>query len=205
MIRVNRRNDEFTITMLPLKKTSDLKSDPDPYLDCEPIQIKISGNKEARRLAHVRQMIWEKGFQRCTCGRSVAECECRDNREMEALRQCVAALEKKFNLDELEKKLNLHEKEDLTLDFTPPAAIVKPQLKDLPEDVSVVEETQYNEQDIDEDNSTEKKGKPDKKEKPDKKDKSEKKEKPDKKEKGKDKERDKGSKGGSKENAASKG
>lgn len=164
MIRVNRRNDEFMITMLPLKKTLDLKTEPDPYLECEPIQIKISGNKEARRLANVRQMIWEKGFQRCTCGRSVAECDCRDNREMEALRQCVAALEKKFNLDELEKKLNLQEKEDLTLDFTPPAAIIKPQLKDAPDNLSVMEETQYDEQDIAEEDSK-KKEKPDKKEK----------------------------------------
>lgn len=191
MIRVNRRNDEFTITMLPVKKTLDLKNEPDPYMNCEPVQIRISGNKEVQRLAHVRQMIWEKGFPKCTCGRSVANCDCRDNRELEALRQCVAALEKKFNLDELEKKLNLQDKEDLTLDFTPPAAILKPQLKDVPEDASVMEETQYNLEDTVEDKEPEK----------EKKEKSEKKEKPDKKDKGKDKAKDKEPKGGSKEKA----
>lgn len=159
MIQLQRENDELTITMRPLKNSLALKSEPDPYLACDPIRLKVSGMKEAQQLNKIKKILAEKQFTRCCCGHSVAECRCRDNREMEAVRKCLGELEKKFGVKDLEKK-NLFgpPNDNLQLDFTPPAGIIKPQISEQRPCEMNTMETQYNEQDFKENKKGDKKG-----------------------------------------------
>lgn len=146
MIRVHRKNDEYTITMNPLKSAQELKVDPDPYLPCEPIHVRITANREDQRIAQIKQVIRNSGFRRCKCGQPVHQCTCRDNRELEALRECIDQCGMQFGIADLGTKLSLNRLKDLELDFTPPAAVAKSGLQPLPE--SDTRECQCNENDV---------------------------------------------------------
>lgn len=146
MIKVQRKNDEYVITMNPLKSARLLKTEPDPYMNCDPIHVRITANREDQRMAQIKQIIRDSGFRRCKCGRAVAQCTCRDNREMEALRTCVENCGTKYGIADLGEKLSLNRLKDLELEFTPPAAVVKSCLRPVPE--CALQETQYNENDL---------------------------------------------------------
>lgn len=146
MIRVHRKNDEYVITMNPLKSAQQLKTEHDPYMNCDPVQVRITANREDQRIAQIKQVIRESGFRRCKCGQPVAQCSCRDNRELEALRQCIANCGTKFGIDDLATKLSLNRLKDLELEFTPPAGVVKCCLQSPPS--QGMQETQYNENDL---------------------------------------------------------
>lgn len=145
-LRVQRRNHEYYITMNPLKDAQRLKTEPYPYVACKPLQFRISGSTEERALHDIKKIIKEQGFDKCTCGKAIAKCSCRDNREMEALRKCLVTCENRFGVNNADQKICLAEKSsELDIEFTPPAGIVKanlPPVADL-----VVQETQYDELD----------------------------------------------------------
>lgn len=146
MIRVHRKNDEYVITMNPLKSAQQLKTDPDPYMACEPIHVRITANQEDQRMAQIKQVIRDSGFGRCKCGRPVELCTCRDNRELEALRECIDNCGMQFGIVDLGAKLSLNRLKDLELEFTPPAAVAKCGLQPLPKNGT--QESQCNETDV---------------------------------------------------------
>lgn len=128
MIQVQRRNDEYAITMTPLKGGQQLRTTADPYQNCEPITVRITANRsrEDERIAQIKQVIHERGFRRCRCGLPVSQCQCRDRDELAALRKCVQQCGSRFGIVDLGEKLSINQPpKDLELDFTPPAAVVK--------------------------------------------------------------------------------
>lgn len=128
MIQVQRRNDEYAITMTPLKNGQQLRTTSDPYQSCEPITLRISANRsrEDERIAQIKKEIHERGFRRCRCGLPVSQCQCRDHDQLAALRKCVEFYGSRFGITDLGEKLSINQPpKDLELDFTPPAAVVK--------------------------------------------------------------------------------
>lgn len=145
-LRVQRRNNEYTITMNPLKNSQTLKSEPYPYLDCKPLQFKISSSAEERELQKIREYICKKGFTKCVCGQNIINCRCRDNREAEALHKCLDDCTRLFGVKNLKEKLCLCDNTKLDIEFTPPAGVIKNVLKRRPD--QIVQETQYDELDF---------------------------------------------------------
>lgn len=144
-LRVQRKNDDYLITMKPLKDINALKTDADPYLNCDPIRFKISSNTEEKELQRVKKILSERGFKKCTCGKNIAHCCCRDNKELDALRKCINCIGDKHNIKDLEKKLFYRTRSKLDIEFTPPAGLIKNNLKALPDVIG--QETQYDEND----------------------------------------------------------
>lgn len=145
-LRVQRRNNEYTITMNPLKNSQTLKSEPYPYLNCKPLQFKISSSAEERQLQKIGEYICNLGFTKCVCGQKIINCRCRDNRESEALHKCLEDCTRKFGVKNLKEKLSLCDNTKLDIEFTPPAGVIKNMLKRRPD--QLVQETQYDEQDF---------------------------------------------------------
>lgn len=145
-LRVQRRNNEYTITMNPLKNSQTLKSEPYPYLNCKPLQFKISSSAEEREMQKIAEFICKKGFTKCVCGHKIINCRCRDNREAEALNKCLEDCTRIFGVKNLKEKLCLCDNTKLDIEFTPPAGVIKNVLKRRPD--QLVQETQYDELDF---------------------------------------------------------
>lgn len=148
-LSVQKKDGDYLITMRPLKNTADLRNEPNPYLTAKPIKFKISRRAEEKKCDEIRALVNKKGFRKCTCGNIVACCNCRDNKEMDALRKCLKECEDNYKIKSLEYKLCLKESlsdPKLNVEFTPPAGIVNKNIKKLPN--LVYQETQYNEDDF---------------------------------------------------------
>ena len=145
MLRVQRKNGNYIITMNPLKSAEELKTSADPYMHCKPVKFKISSSTNEKLYASLRKLVREKGFQPCSCGQTVAKCRCRDNKEMEQLQAFLHSL-KIPNIDD-NLVLNNNESDNkLDFEFTPPAGMIKPHLFKPPK-ISY-QETQYDEKDF---------------------------------------------------------
>lgn len=148
-LSVRKKDGDYHITMRPLKNTAELRTDPNPYLTARPIKFKIARRAEEKKCDEIRALLHKKGFRKCTCGNIVACCTCRDNREMDALRKCLDECEETFGVKSLEYKLSLKpsvSEPKLDIEFTPPAGMVKKNMKKLPN--QVYQETQYSEDDF---------------------------------------------------------
>lgn len=141
-MRHDKRNDEYTISMAappsappePCQRCGGLIKKPRPvpehvHLNATdyPVQLRIDqGNAEHQMLAligEIKATIRQKGYGRCQCRRPVSDCVCRDRRDLCALLQFIAECERHFEVCGLADRIYLDDLDDLTLEFTPPAAM----------------------------------------------------------------------------------
>lgn len=151
MIQVQRHNDEYAITMQPLKGAAQLRTAADPFAECEPIQVRISARKqrEDERITQIKQEIHQRGFRRCRCGQPVAQCTCRATTELTALKKCVRQAAKRLGVDRsVGEVLSINRRpKDMMLDFTPPAGVVRQEWLEN-QNAQDCRETMYDETDI---------------------------------------------------------
>lgn len=75
-LRIQRKDGHLFVTMNPIKNLADLKNCPDPYLNCKPIQFKISPDPNSLKRNQIKKKLKKCGFRRCVCDKTIAQCIC---------------------------------------------------------------------------------------------------------------------------------
>lgn len=148
MIEVHRTaGDEYTVTMRPLKTGAQLRREAGaaPYMDCEPVRIRVSGNRDRQLLSRCRAALVRMGVRPCRCGHVAAECTCRNTSELRLMCAALRDCELRFGVCGLAQRLSLRAtrpQKEFVAEFTPPAAVQQRQ----PDRVQT--ETQYEPKDF---------------------------------------------------------
>lgn len=67
-LQIKKKDDEYCITMNPLKDKTKLETDYNPYLDCSPLTIKIKKRPEEAKRHRAKKLLRERGFyKKCSC------------------------------------------------------------------------------------------------------------------------------------------
>ncbi|EDW59268.2 uncharacterized protein Dvir_GJ10379 [Drosophila virilis] len=148
-LHIEKKNDEYLITLRPLKDPDTLKRAANPYANMKPVQFRIVKNPLLKQVREMKRCLKNMGFSKCKCHRPVMQCFCRsfiDKKQLvdEVQRQCHMR-----NMPHCENELVLSDTTDSEAEFdfgvTPPAGLMHPErLKTV--DVTNTE-TQYNEND----------------------------------------------------------
>lgn len=148
-LHIEKKNDEYLITLRPLKDAETLKRAANPYANMRPVQFRIVKDPVLRQVRDMKRCLKKMGYSKCKCHRPVMRCYCRSfiNKKQlveEVQRQCA-----KRNLPNCEYDLVLSDTTDSEAEFdfgvTPPAGLVHPERLKTTHVVNV--ETQYNEND----------------------------------------------------------
>ncbi|KAM8703911.1 hypothetical protein ACLKA7_008523 [Drosophila subpalustris] len=148
-LHIEKKNDEYLITLRPLKDAETLKRSANPYANMKPVQFRIVKNPVLKQVREMKRCLKNMGFSKCKCHKPVMECYCRsfiDKKQLveEVQRQCA-----KRNMDNCENELVLSDTTDSEAEFdfgvTPPAGLMHPERLKA---VHITHtETQYNEND----------------------------------------------------------
>lgn len=148
-LHIEKRNNEYVITLRPLKDAEGLKRAANPYVKMKPIQFRIVKNPLLKEVREMKRCLKNMGYSKCQCHRPVMECYCRSFIDKKLLvddvrRQC--ALRK---MPCCERELVLSDTTDSEAEFdfgvTPPAGLMKPERLKITHMTHT--ETQYNEND----------------------------------------------------------
>lgn len=149
-LHIEKRNNEYVITMRPLKDAETLKRAANPYVKMKPVQFRIVKNPLLKEVREMKRCLKNMGYSKCQCHRPVMECYCRSFIDKKLLiddvrRQCVMR-----KMPYCERELVLSDTTDSEAEFdfgvTPPAGLMKPDR--LKKTVNMTHtETQYNEND----------------------------------------------------------
>ncbi|XP_034486875.1 uncharacterized protein LOC117791276 [Drosophila innubila] len=148
-LHIEKKNDEYLITLRPLKDADTLKRAANPYANMKPVQFRIVKNPLLKQVREMKRCLKNMGFSKCKCHKPVMECYCRsfiDKKQLveEVQRQCI-----KRNMDSCEYDLVLSDTSDSEAEFdfgvTPPAGLMHPER--LKATHITHTETQYNEND----------------------------------------------------------
>ncbi|XP_060650483.1 uncharacterized protein LOC132787458 [Drosophila nasuta] len=148
-LHIEKKNDEFLITLRPLKDAETLKQAANPYANMKPVQFRIVKNPLLKQIRELKRCLKKMGFSKCKCHRPVMQCYCRsfiDKKQLvdEVQRQC-----RKRNMEGCECDIVLSDTSDSEAEFdfgvTPPAGLMHPER--LKRTHVTHTETQYNEND----------------------------------------------------------
>ncbi|KAH8417897.1 hypothetical protein KR222_007852, partial [Zaprionus bogoriensis] len=148
-LHIEKKNDEYLITLRPLKDAETLKRAANPYVKMKPLRLRIVKNPVLKEMRDMKRCLKNMGFSKCQCHRPVMECYCRsfiDKKRLvdEVQRQC-----EKRNLEGCEEDLILSDTTDSEAEFdfgvTPPAGLMRPER--LKTTHTTHTETQYDEND----------------------------------------------------------
>ncbi|XP_017871507.1 PREDICTED: uncharacterized protein LOC108619435 [Drosophila arizonae] len=148
-LHIEKKNDEYLITLRPLKDPDTLKRAANPYANMKPVQFRIVKNPLLKKVRELKRCLKNMGFSKCKCHRPVMQCYCRsfiDKKQLvdELQRQCA-----KRELHNCENELVLSDTTDSEAEFdfgvTPPAGLMHPERLKVSHRTNA--ETQYNEND----------------------------------------------------------
>lgn len=149
-LHIEKKNNEYVITLRPLKDAETLKRAANPYVNMKPVQFRIIKNPLLKEIRDMKRCLKNMGHSKCQCHRPVMQCHCRSYIDKKRLiddvrRQCVIR-----KLPHCEQGLVLSDTTDSEEEFdfgvTPPAGLMKPErLKKTTHTTHA--ETQYNERD----------------------------------------------------------
>ncbi|XP_055848674.1 uncharacterized protein LOC129913821 [Episyrphus balteatus] len=147
-LHICKKNGAYVITMRPIKEATLLKSCADPYVPMKPIQFKIVKNP-LKACANEIKSLLKKKFDKCSCHKPIAECFCRTFLQKKRLEFELNKACRQKGIPNLKNSLILSDTSESETEFdfgvTPPAGVIKPQLKNKPD--LACHETQYNEKD----------------------------------------------------------
>ncbi|XP_036322652.1 uncharacterized protein LOC118736743 [Rhagoletis pomonella] len=130
-LHICKKNDEYFITLRPLKDPEALKECADPYLNMKPIQFKITKNPLMVEMSKLKRCLKDMGFAKCTCHKPVVECFCRSFLDKKRLEYQVSKECRKRKISCCNSTLVLSDTTDSDVEFdfgvTPPAGVVKPE------------------------------------------------------------------------------
>uniref|UniRef100_A0A182XI89 DUF4776 domain-containing protein n=1 Tax=Anopheles quadriannulatus TaxID=34691 RepID=A0A182XI89_ANOQN len=145
-LHITRKHGEYAITMHPLKDSATLQTTADPYLPCKPIKFKLAKDPHRTKLYLLRDALKRKGLPLCGC-KELTDCGHCTEREKRLLAEEIRRSSKVLGLSAKTSIADIPSgsESELDVEFTPPSAIIRPDMKRP--DV-VVAETQYNVQDF---------------------------------------------------------
>ncbi|XP_003436105.2 uncharacterized protein LOC11175695 [Anopheles gambiae] len=145
-LHITRKHGEYAITMHPLKDSATLQTTDDPYLPCKPIKFKLAKDPQRTKLYLLRDALKRKGLPLCGC-KELTDCGHCTEREKRLLAEEIRRSSKVLGLSAKTSIADIPSgsESELDVEFTPPSAIIRPDMKRP--DV-VVAETQYNVQDF---------------------------------------------------------
>ncbi|XP_043071016.1 uncharacterized protein LOC122322513 [Drosophila grimshawi] len=148
-LHIEKKNDEYIITLRPLKDAASLKRAANPYAKMKPVQFRIVKNPQLKQVREMKRCLKKMGFSKCTCHRPVMRCYCRSFVDKKLLVDEVQRQCREREMVNCENELVLSDTTDSEAEFdfgvTPPAGLMKPErLKTT--DVTH-QESQYNEND----------------------------------------------------------
>ncbi|CAD6992206.1 unnamed protein product [Ceratitis capitata] len=130
-LHICKKNDEYFITLRPLKDPEALKECADPYLNMKPIQFKITKNPLMVEMSKLKRCLKAMGFAKCTCHKPVIECFCRSFLDKKRLEYQVSKECRKRQIPCCNSTLVLSDTTDSDVEFdfgvTPPAGVIKPE------------------------------------------------------------------------------
>ncbi|KAH8311092.1 hypothetical protein KR044_004323, partial [Drosophila immigrans] len=148
-LHIEKKNDEYLITLRPLKDAESLRLSANPYANMQPVQFRIVKNPLLKQMRELKRCLKKMGFSKCKCHRPVLQCYCRsfiDKKQLldEVQRQCHQR-----HMPCCETELVLSETSDSEAEFdfgvTPPAGLMHPERLKRSHVTHV--ETQYDEND----------------------------------------------------------
>lgn len=149
-LHIEKKNNEYVITLRPLKDADTLKRAANPYVNMKPIQFRIIKNPLLKEIRDMKRCLKNMGYSKCQCHQPVMQCHCRSYIDKKRLvddvkRQCLLR-----KLPHCERDLVLSDTTDSEAEFdfgvTPPAGLMKPErLKKTTHTTHA--ETQYSEKD----------------------------------------------------------
>ncbi|XP_067619783.1 uncharacterized protein [Eurosta solidaginis] len=130
-LHICKKNDEYFITLRPLKDPDALKECADPYLNMKPIQFKITKNPMVVEMSKLKRCLKQMGFAKCTCHKPIIECFCRSFLDKKRLEYQVSKECRKRQIPCCNSTLVLSDTTDSDVEFdfgvTPPAGVIKPE------------------------------------------------------------------------------
>ncbi|BFF93141.1 uncharacterized protein DMAD_11041 [Drosophila madeirensis] len=148
-LHIEKKNDEYIITLRPLKDTETLKRSANPYVNMKPVQFRIVKNPQLKELRDLKRCLKSMGFSKCSCHKPVTECYCRSFIDKKRLVYNLKKECKRRQVDNCEDNLILSETTDSEAEYefgvTPPAGLIHPER--LRKTHVKHCETQYNEND----------------------------------------------------------
>lgn len=149
MLHITKKEDEYVITLRPLKRPDVLTKSVNPFEEMEPMVFRISKDPIMLGMREIKRALKEKGYPTCTCNQPVAKCFCRSYLDQKVVAYEVKTLSEARGWKDVGKTLvyqDSSESEDESekeLDFgvTPPAGVIKLERRCQPDRVNV--DTQY--------------------------------------------------------------
>lgn len=149
MLQISKQEDEYVITLRPLKAPDVLSKAANPFEDMRPMVFRISKDPIATGIREIKRTLKDKGFAPCTCEQPVARCFCRSYLDQKVVAYEVKTLSeargwkdigKTFVYRDSSESENDSDKE-LEFGVTPPAGVIKPERRRRPDRVNT--DTQY--------------------------------------------------------------
>lgn len=148
-LHIQKRNGKYFVTMHPLKREQELKRSADPYAKTDPIQFIVTKDPIELKRRQIKRYLKEIGFKKCECNEPISKCTCRSYIEKERLENSLKDICDVLQTSTLKDMFCLSDTTDseshLNIEFTPPAGIIKPHLKEKPDIAEMC--TQYQEKD----------------------------------------------------------
>lgn len=149
MLHITKKEDEYVITLRPLKRPDVLSKSANPFEEMEPMVFRISKDPIMLGMREIKRALKEKGFPTCTCRQPVAKCFCRSYLDQKVVAYEVKRLSEARGWQDVGQTLvyedssESEEDSEKELDFgvTPPAGVIKPERRRRPDRVNV--DTQY--------------------------------------------------------------
>ncbi|XP_055908691.1 uncharacterized protein LOC129943353 [Eupeodes corollae] len=143
-LHICKKKDAYIITMRPIKDAKILANCADPYVPMKPIQFRIVKNPRKACAREIKRLLKEK-FDKCCCRKPISHCFCRTFLEKKRLEFELSKVCQLKGIPNLKDSLVLSDTSDSEAEFdfgvTPPAGVIKPQLKKKPD--LACRETQY--------------------------------------------------------------
>ncbi|XP_068152394.1 uncharacterized protein Ppi1 [Drosophila tropicalis] len=148
---IEKRNDEYIITLHPLKSPGILEHSANPYVNMKPVQFRIVKNPLLKEIRDLKRCLKGMGFKKCTCHKPVIACFCRSFIEK---KQLIDKLQKECQqreMESVENALVLSDTSDSEAEFefgvTPPAGLIHPERLKKTTHHIINAATQYDEND----------------------------------------------------------
>ncbi|XP_026846729.1 uncharacterized protein LOC6595050 [Drosophila persimilis] len=130
-LHIEKKNDEFIITLRPLKDTETLKRSANPYVNMKPVQFRIVKNPLLKEVRDLKRCLKSMGFSKCSCHKPVTECYCRSFIDKKRLVYQLKKECERRQIDSCEEDLVLSETTDSEAEYefgvTPPAGLMHPE------------------------------------------------------------------------------
>ncbi|ALC46248.1 Ppi1, partial [Drosophila busckii] len=148
-LHIEKKNDEYIITLRPLKDAATLARSANPYANMKPVQFRIVKNPLLKQIRDLKRCLKNMGFSKCKCHKPVMDCYCRSFIDKKRL---ISAMQQECQRRQLpccEEELVLSDTSDSEAEYdfgvTPPAGLVHPERLKTTHVTNT--ETQYDEND----------------------------------------------------------